>query len=185
MGCIPSSEYEAQRDALVGELRDWRDPESGSAVVRRVWRREEIYAGRSIEHAPDLVLELEEEDGYSLCTMPSRGRPGPSLRRLPARELGGKRFSMSGSHRPDGMFILAGPRVAAGNEAAAIADMAPTILSLCGLAVPIEMEGRSLVPPNAGRERPAVGLDAAAEQFYSPGDEAILEERLRALGYLG
>src|SRR6185295_15919166 len=120
------------------------------------------------------------------CTMPSRGQAGPDTRRLEPRELvGGKRFSMSGSHRSDGMFVLAANGVEAGKGDADIADMAPTMLAACGLAVPSSMEGRSLLPP-PGTARPLPELETAVdEEFYPASDEQVLEERLRALGYLG
>lgn len=185
-GVVSEAEYDGVCARLKDELLAWRDPQSGDAVVRRVWHRRDVYDGPWVEHAPDLLLELSEPQGFSYCTMGSRGENGPEIRRLEAHELiGGKRFSMSGSHRSDGMYILAGRDVAAGEADAQMVDMAPTILGVCGLPVPASMEGRALLPGfDLGGH--GNGLDAAAdEKFYSEADEEILEERLRALGYLG
>lgn len=186
LGQVEEGDYDRVCEELRRQLLEWRDPESGGAVVRQVWRRDEIYRGPWVEHAPDLILDLAEVDGFSYCTMSSGGRPGPEVRRLEGRELqGGKRFSMSGSHRADGMYLLAADEVAAGEAEASIADMAPTVLSLCGLPVPAEMEGRSLVAADAALPAAAAPEEGAAEEFYSAADERVLEERLRALGYLG
>ena len=185
LGLVADADYERVCAEVTAALLAWRDPETGAAVLRRVWQRRELYDGPWVEHAPDLVLELAEEDGFSLCCLPSRGQPGPEIRRLERRELvGGKRFSMSGSHRPDGLYILAADGVEAGDEDADMIDMAPTMLSLCGLSVPASMEGRSLA--RLGGLAPLTeGLPTGGEEFYSAGDEEVLEERLRALGYLG
>jgi predicted AlkP superfamily phosphohydrolase/phosphomutase len=186
LGQVADGVYEAACAELKEQLLAWRDPDGGGAVVRRVWHRSEVYQGPWVEHAPDLLLELEEDDGFSRCSMSSRGQDGPELRRLEPHELvGGKRYSMSGSHRSDGMFIFAADGVAAGESEADIADMAPTVLSLCGVLVPEAMEGRSLVPSSAAAP-PLVDVGSAVdEEFYSAADERVLEERLRALGYLG
>lgn len=186
LGQVEEGDYEATCAALRAALLEWRDPDSGAAVVRHVWHRRELYQGPWVEHAPDLIVDLAEEDGFSYCTMSSGGQAGPEVRRLEGRELlGGKRFSMSGSHRSDGMFLLDAQGVSRGEGEAAIADMAPTILGLCGVPAPLAMEGTSLVAvPEIGGEGlgPTPG---AAEEFYTADDERVLQERLRALGYLG
>lgn len=184
LGQVTDRDYDALCAEIRAALLAWRDEETGSAIVRRVWHRSEVYDGPWVEHAPDLILDLAEPDGLSYCTMSSQGQPGPDQRILTARELvGGKRFSMSGSHRSDGLFLLAADGVSPGRHEAHIADMAPTILGLCGVAVPAPMEGVSLVSSEIGA-LDAVG-GGGTEQFYSDGDEEILENRLRALGYLG
>jgi predicted AlkP superfamily phosphohydrolase/phosphomutase len=183
-GRVADAEYEGVCAQIKEQLLAWRDDETGAPVVRSVRHRREVYRGPWVDQAPDLLLELAEEDGYNYCSMPSRGASGPSLRRLTAAELvGGKRFSMGGSHRSDGMYILAADACVRGRAEAEMVDMAPTILALCDVPVPEFMEGRALVPTSSGD---TLALrEVANEEFYSDGDERVLEERLRALGYLG
>ncbi len=52
----------------------------------------------------------------------------------------------SGTHRLDGMFILKGPGIKAGQvlEGAKIMDLAPTMLYAAGMAVPEDMDGSVL-----------------------------------------
>lgn len=186
-GVVSDADYDRSRTEVAEALQQWRDPETGSRVVRAVWRREHLYDGPWVDRAPDLVLELAEDCGYAYTCLPSRGGRGPALRRLaPAQLVGGKRFGMSGSHRADGLFILSG---AAWGEARSVAearmiDMAPTILSLCGVPVPAWMEGTTLTP---GAGRVPLGADHAAgslEAGYTAAEEHLIEDRLRALGYL-
>src|SRR5439155_13396982 len=135
-GIVPPETYEAARARVVAALTDWHD-EGGRPVVERVWRREELYHGPFVEHAPDLLLELAPVDGYSPSCLRSAG-PGPALRRLSVAEHGGgKGRGMNGAHRRDGLFVLAGDGVRrAALPTADIVDVLPTLLALAGLPVP-------------------------------------------------
>ncbi len=186
LGQVADADYDAVCAALMSDLLEWRDDTSGERLVRRVWRRADLYHGPCVEGAPDLVLELEEPQGYSYSVLPSGGTAGPAVRRMGVEELvGGKRFGMSGSHRPNGMYLLAGAGAGAGEaRSAGILDMAPTILSLCGMVPPEWMEGSSVLQPAERRAwLPEVPWEGP-EQVYGAGDEVVLEERLRALGYI-
>jgi predicted AlkP superfamily phosphohydrolase/phosphomutase len=179
------AEYDTAVRDLTAELLAWRNPATGAAIVARVHRRDDIYAGPCTSDAPDLVLELALDGGYSypcLPTLPSQRR---SVRRLSrAEHVAGKGGGMNGSHRPEGLWVLAGPAVAAcGAREAAIVDVAPSVLHLAGLPVPAWMDGRLL--PGVGG---AIVVDerAPAEPETTDGDEheAELRRRLHALGYL-
>jgi arylsulfatase A-like enzyme len=74
-------------------------------------------------------------------------------------------------------------------EGARILDLAPTILHMMGLPVPDDMDGRvlteALSTSHPVEHRPASpeGGDAAAG--LSAEETTEVEDRLRALGYLG
>jgi len=185
-GIVPVAEYRDIVTTLCERLLAWRDPVNGGRVVRRVWPRDELYQGPCVAAAPDLVLELETPGGYSYVGVPSYGTPGPAIQSLDPASLGGKLAGMTGSHRPDGLFALCGEGIVAGRfDGAHIMDLAPTILTLCDVAVPQGWDGRTL---------PVVGAAAAAdgEAPWSQGDEhdydaaqsAVLQRRLEQLGYL-
>ena len=126
--------------------------------------------------------------GYSYVCLPSRGRRGEPLIRLCGVELdGGKLTGMSGSHRADGLFAIAGEGVRAGRTPGVrIADMAPTILSLCEVPVPAGWDGRAPAGiPRALRASTSPRWEGATETAYDPQDEAEIAERLEQLGYLG
>jgi len=186
-GTVAAADYDATAARVAGALADWRDAD-GRAVVRRVWRRDELYRGPWVHRAPDLILELEPVDGYTPCCLRSAG-PGPALRRLaPSEHGGGKGAGMNGSHRRDGVVVLAGAGVRTGGQLppADVVDVLPTLLALAALPVPDGLDGRPLVaalaaPPLFGTDDvagppPPVPFDAA--------DEADVRRRLAALGYL-
>jgi hypothetical protein len=95
----------------------------------------------------------------------------------------------TGSHRMDGVYLASGPAFAArpAGEPASILDVAPTVLSLFGLAAPPDRSGRVLDvaagPPPALRPASMAGAPAAADTG-SADDEADVRERLRGLGYI-
>jgi predicted AlkP superfamily phosphohydrolase/phosphomutase len=186
-GTVPVAEYQAMRAELIEALEAWRDPVHGTRVVRRVWPREALYQGPCVSAAPDLILELETPGGYSYVGLPSYGRDGNAVEVLDAAGLGGKLAGMSGSHRPDGLFVLCGDGIAAGTLAGAhIMDLAPTILALTGVAVPQGWDGRVL-PVLADRAVSGSQPDSAwstDERDYDADESAELQRRLEQLGYL-
>jgi predicted AlkP superfamily phosphohydrolase/phosphomutase len=112
---------------------------------------------------------------YSHSVLRSRG--GPAFRRIAPQEyLGGKERGMNGNHRPVGTLILSEKTSA---TEASLQDIAPTVLATLGVAGP-PMDGRPLLGELAEAQLPE---GAGVEQPYSPEEERILEERLRALGY--
>jgi predicted AlkP superfamily phosphohydrolase/phosphomutase len=187
-GRVAPQNYDRVCADLRARLLAWQDPIHRAPVVRHVWRRDEIYDGPYVDNAPDLILDLATPGGYSYVCLPSAGRSGEPLRRLDEKELsGGKLRGMSGSHRPDGLFILKGDGVMPGElRGCWIGDMAPTILSLCGLTPPAGWDGRVL--PSLGGAAPmhaaAEERTSTSERPYGAGEEACLKERLAQLGYL-
>ncbi len=74
-------------------------------------------------------------------------------------------------------------------EGIRILDLAPTILHLMGLPVPDDMDGRVLneilATSRPIERRSASPTGEAADAGLSAEEMAEVEERLRALGYLG
>jgi predicted AlkP superfamily phosphohydrolase/phosphomutase len=170
-------------EAALGALRD---PDDGSPVVRRVWRRDELYSGDYVADAPDLVLELNEPAGYSYGCLPSRG-PGVAMEwASDAQCRGGKLAGMSGSHRRDGLFALAGESVVHGTSVAHIADATPTILALCDVPIPPDLDGRVLpgLGVRASNDARPIAGSYGAEIPYTASEAYLIEQRLRAMGYL-
>jgi arylsulfatase A-like enzyme len=105
----------------------------------------------------------------------------------------GSAHSYVGSHRHEGIVVLAGPSAAQGVKISArIEDVAPTLLYLLGEPVPTELEGRvlleAIVPDLLDRRPPEYAEDGAAgateAQHYRAEESAEVEERLRGLGYI-
>jgi predicted AlkP superfamily phosphohydrolase/phosphomutase len=200
------------RDRAIQELSalllGWE--EDGKPVVARVYTREEAHAEDPA--APDLLLELALEDGYSRTLLPSaRVASGTTSRRLTPAELdGGKGLGMNGSHRSHGVLMLQGPNVERTGHVShlrddtlpGMEDVAPTLMALLGEAPTVQMEGRvlpllrgsdswggaGLPPRNAPPSRSAKSTRAAEPGSAAPSgasaDEDALRKRLERLGYL-
>ncbi len=186
-GIVPA---EARRDVVLqirAALLGTRDPWSGQRVFEDIIPREELYEGPYLGRAPDLLVDLRLDDGYTYNLMPSGG-PGSSFRRLKQVEyLGKKGRSLPGSHRDHGFMALAGPSVAqVGRIDAHIADLSATLLHRLGLSVPMSFAGRVLW--EALRETDGRGIrsipEASVVRRRSHRNEGIVESRLRALGYI-
>jgi predicted AlkP superfamily phosphohydrolase/phosphomutase len=179
------AEYEAAVARLSAELLAWRHPGTGLPIVARVHRRDDVYDGPMTAEAPDLVLELALEGGYSFPCLPTTPSETRSIRRLGVHEhVAGKGGGMNGSHRPEGLWVLAGRGIAATSPTeAAIVDVAPSVLHLAGLAVPSWMDGR-LLPGIAGPAVIAEDVPALPSLTLGEDHEAELRQRLHALGYL-
>ena len=191
-GTVDVADYERVREEVCSATLALRDPEHGRPVVRRAWRREEIYHGPWVQYAPDIVLDLALDGRYSYNCLPS-GR-APTNRATGVLDdtacAGGKLAGMNGSHRREGVFLLSTNAGKTGGggflPGVRIADMAPTILDLCGVEAPADFDGKTingvaqttqdLAMPAAQRQR--------GEEFYGEAEEGEIAARLGALGYL-
>ena len=180
-------------------LLDTRDPWSGEPVFREVVPREALFEGPYLDRAPDLLLDLHLDDGYSYNVMPSSPPPRQSRSTRPQRtrspfrkladheKLGKKGRSLPGSHRSHGFMALAGPSVQpVGQLDAHIADLTATLLSRLGLSVPPSFKGRvlweTLSDDRGASAQPLPEASSVASRHTQ--NEGLVESRLRALGYI-
>jgi predicted AlkP superfamily phosphohydrolase/phosphomutase len=177
---VKPTEYLAFRGWLAAALLDVKDQETGEPVVARVSTRDELFRGASLDVAPDLTLELEDGGLISILSSPEivRRRPVPT-----------------GTHRPDGIFVAAGPEIRHGVrlDPLSILDVAPLMLHELGLPIPETLEGRLVTealdaeavskrPPRWESETSSV---ASVEDLALDAEaEGEILERLRALGYV-
>jgi predicted AlkP superfamily phosphohydrolase/phosphomutase len=188
-GTVDPADYERVRDAVCAAAGELRDPEHGRPMVRRAWRREELYSGPWTADAPDVVLEFTLDRGYSHLCLPSAGAPGPQPTRvLDVSECaGGKLAGLNGSHRSNGVFLAGqaggGQRRVQG---AHIVDMAPTILARCGIEPPVDFDGQIIeaVMGSAQRQTICVRQVEEREKCYTDAETDEIASRLSQLGYL-
>lgn len=188
LGCVArGADYERVREAIMAGLMDLRDPDTGEAVIEQVFPREEVYQGPYLDQAPDILFLPRnlEYFGFGEYEFGSNRVIEPVVR------------GISGTHRMNGVLLLAGRPIRAGQkiQGAQIVDLAPTILHLLGLPVCSEMDGRVLTEALTAPVRPAslpvavsdpdwAGTPSDGDDFTADDEEAVLE-RLRNLGYVG
>ena len=150
-------------------------------MVARALRREDLYSGPFVARAPDIAIEMALEKGYGLSLVASRwdDETSTSVSKLGDSELaGGRGLGMNGTHRADGILIgVAAAQPASGEQTPSqprlrLVDLAPTLLDAMGI-------------PWEATEGKADGKSIPLRPYrYSDEEEAVVAERLRALGYL-
>lgn len=182
-GAVSPAEYEALREEIARAALALRDPADGAQVVQQVYRREEIFHGRSTGRLPDLVLHTDRARYVSFghADFGSNQIIEPS-------------FGQTGHHHMVGIVGLAGPDVRPGLalEESSILDLAPTILHYLGLPVPDYMDGRVLVEAfsdefNAANPVTVLPWDSQKETdagAYAEEEEEAIMAKLRDMGYV-
>lgn len=176
----PGAEYESVRQRVIKALQDLRHPETGQPLVDKIVPGDQVAKGPYAHRGPDLHVVM---DGYRTIAFPLFATDSRTV----TRQIRGD----SGCHRMHGILIARGPEIQAGKhvDGARIMDLAPTILHLMGLPVLDDMDGRvlteALTTSRPVERRSAGPADEEAETELSVEETAEVEDRLRALGYLG
>lgn len=182
-GGIDAGQYESFRRRLIDELLAYRDPQSGQQIVTRVLKKEDAFPGEHNERCPDLTLQLFD---YGFI---STGNKQPALWTRP---------DVAGTHNPEGIFLAGGPGIAAGRTLPqqSITDVAATLLHSLGLPIPSDLESRVIEdafdatflraqPVTTGASTSAAEANGRTEPVeIDHEEEAVIMERLRALGYV-
>jgi predicted AlkP superfamily phosphohydrolase/phosphomutase len=136
----PGVEYDELLKIVTKALSKLENPDSGAPVVNSVARPQQLYTGPAVEFAPDLIVDWT--DGAYMTTEASRANSDVFVKRWRR----GMSWPTTGSHRYDGVLIVAGPGIAAGAQigTASQFDLLPTWLKLLDQPVPGELKGRVL-----------------------------------------
>ncbi|HEX5656430.1 MAG TPA: alkaline phosphatase family protein [Polyangiales bacterium] len=183
-GAFDPKERARIKRRVIDALERLKDPLNDKPVVAKVYEREALFRGPFVERAPDLLLELRLDRGYSYNLMPSGGTLGAVMERLaPADYLGKKGRSLPGSHRPRGLFVAAGPELRVrGQRELDIGQASALVLARLGIAPPANARGT--VPEGWIAEPFERTLPEAPAPASARGERGALERRLRALGYI-
>jgi predicted AlkP superfamily phosphohydrolase/phosphomutase len=153
-GTVKPPDYERVRDEVAQALLEFTDSDTGNRPIGRVLRKEEALSGPYLDRAPDLLLQAAPL--YSLAH---------------ARRLVEPADWLSGDHRPEGVYAMAGPGIGSGEgHEISLADFAAQIAA--GVGLDSDSEWGRTSPPDE-----VAGV-------YSEDEERLVEERLRGLGYL-
>lgn len=130
-------EYDALLDELSARLLEFRDPETGEAVITEVVRARDAFHGPETVHAPDLIIGYNR--GY-------RSSDDSALGTVTTELLTPNLGKWTGDHCMDHRLV---PGVLVTNRKPMAAeptllDLPVTILSLYGVPVPPVMTGRAL-----------------------------------------
>ena len=191
-GIVEESDYESLIKFITERIGELKDPRTNEPVIKRILRREEIFHGPYADQAADLILDWWEASHFSSSpSFPEQTtEPAVMIReRKPPEDS-----EWGGTHRLHGILIVRGPafRKNVEIEGARLLDMAPTILHLLGQPVPDDMDGHvleelfepSFLAQNPVQRRSGDGSGWQQQVAYSAEESAIVEQRLKDLGYI-
>jgi predicted AlkP superfamily phosphohydrolase/phosphomutase len=120
------------REEIKQKLETLLVPSTGARIVERVYTKEELYHGKYLTEAPDLIID--QAKGVHI----SGGIGQKSVFDSPRR--------WQAENKKLGLFMAYGPNIKRGDKIdnVSIIDLAPTILHLMAVPVPEDMDGRVL-----------------------------------------
>jgi predicted AlkP superfamily phosphohydrolase/phosphomutase len=158
-----TDEYERVREKIINDLTSLTGPD-GRLVTDDVLTREEVYEGRYIDEAPDIVID--QRAGVHIPGTVGADKVFTSPGRWSAEN---KRY---------GLFAATGPAFGSGDIGTlSILDLAPTLLHLHDHSVPENMDG------SVRKDVFAPGSDAATRPVQTGRATGVREEikRVRSI----
>jgi hypothetical protein len=142
--------------------------------------------GPYVERAADIMFTIQDYLYQSSVKFDVQGD----------RILGKSEYDDSGTHRPEGIFVMAGPGIKQGGRImdVGLADITPTLLALADIPVPNNLDGCILEKvlsedlKNRIQRINVLEAGSSADKQYgelAADERSQLEDRLRNLGYLG
>jgi predicted AlkP superfamily phosphohydrolase/phosphomutase len=151
--------------------------------VKKVYKREEVFHGSTVDRMPDLVLHTDRARYVSFghADFGSNKTVEPSI-------------GQTGHHHMVGVLAMKGPGIRPGHalHGASILDLAPTVLHYMGLDVPDNMDGEVLVQAltedfnhmNPVRNAVSSGRRSSDDAIYTRDEEEAVIAKLRDMGYV-
>jgi predicted AlkP superfamily phosphohydrolase/phosphomutase len=181
LGIVPrGNAVHALRREIREGLEQIEHPDLNRRLEVRTYAPEELYWGSRVDSAPDILWSIEDWSWGTIWNIP---------------EAGGWYGELDlAHHRPNGLFMAAGPGIPAGSRinGVRITDLAPTILHWMGVPIPEQMDGRPVREIVSSAQEswgsldaiPATSVPGEDPQSIGTAEEAGVWERLRGLGYL-
>jgi predicted AlkP superfamily phosphohydrolase/phosphomutase len=193
-GIVEPDEYENVLATISDRIAELKDPRTGERIVPRVYRRDELFQGAFANEAPDLILDWWSGKSFSIKPSFAEERDQPYLKIRPRKPV--KEAEWGGTHRLDGILLMKGKQFKQGARIAGarLIDIAPTLLYLLGQKIPADIDGRILLeafePAFADAHPPQYETSDGQTSgkrdagTYSADEAALVEARLKALGYI-
>ena len=199
-------EYEKIRGDIVNRLLNLRCPQTNEPIVAKVLKKEEIYSGTFMDKAPDLLIQWKNDAYVQRPSYTSKN--GKWLQILTNEELEWEETVSrpGGIHRREGIFLALGKHIKQSFQIqdANIVDLFPTVLFAMGIPIPEDVDGRILTgifkedfirhnQTKINRQQETADYmqtqacterSEPNESTYSDSEAALIEERLKGLGYI-
>jgi len=173
-------EYGQVCEVLKQELLAWQDPDTGELIIEQVLKKEDAYSGEYLFEAPDLIVKYHP--GYAAS-------PQAMMLDFDTAAVYAAGKNKAGKARPAyARLIASGPNLVSGqSESAWLVDVMPSVMYLLGQPASGHVDGKvisTLFTPSHRRQHPQERIEDD-ESLLTSEEEGHIEDRLRALGYLG
>lgn len=180
----PHGEYEEVRDSLVRGLQTrLRDSRTGTPVVEKVYRKEELYPAEYLFCAPDLVVVFKP--GYA--PSPASLHMGFDEAACIPADVGSMVNAGAHPSMHTGFLLMSAPSIVPGrvlHQAASLTSALPTLLHALGVQH-VNMEGQALSEFFSLDYLETHPLQSVLQNGeLSEEDEELIINRLRDLGYV-
>ena len=131
----PGFEYENLREQIISELYNLKDPYSFENVIDDAYKKEDIFHGKNLEDAPDIII-VSHKNRYVLD-------PNKRTAKLVIGSANDD-SPVSAQRDRNGILFLNGPGVSqnSNNVDIHITDLMPTILALLGIDYVDNLDGK-------------------------------------------
>ena len=133
------AEYKALQDEIAGKLVELKDPDTGEAVMRAVYRRDDIYKGEYLQYAPDLQAGFN--DGYRVGWQDTLGQIQRTVVENNNRKWSGDHCATAAEI--SGGVLFSNRKIS--TTSPSIMDLSPTILKLLDVPLPTDVDGKPLL----------------------------------------
>lgn len=183
-GIVGEEEYEDLVEEIASKLKDVKDPRTNEKIFDEIKIRDEIYSGKYMEEAPDIVF-FDENFEYTANRMFEFGSN---------KIVGENVIDRSGDHKPFGVFFAHGSNFREDGKIknAEIIDLLPTILYSLKCPIPQSLDGEILknifTKEFKEENEPEFRNFEKAEEEpekYTEKEKDEIKERLKKTGYLG
>ncbi len=178
-------EYNSIKQGVIARLNSLKDPDSGEKLVTQIHFREDIYPGRFMNQAPDMIVQFSYD--YNIEFSPFKR----TLVRKSANPI------RTGDHRREGIFIASGPKLRTGNieRKIYIEDVTSSILYLLGVPIPDSYDGALIKelfdaehlakhPPQFEKTGTQFELESEGSTKKDQDEFEESKQMLKSLGYL-
>lgn len=202
----PGDAYEKVREDIINKLLSLRCPQTNEPIVERVLKKEEMYSGKYTYKASDLLIQWKNDDYIQRPSYTNKNGKWHQFLTHKELEWAETVSRPSGDHRREGIFLALGKHIKQSLQIqdANIVDVFPTVLFTMGIPIPEDTDGRILteifkedfIQHNhvkiSSQQETADYVQAQActerserkERTYSDSEAALIEERLKGLGYI-
>jgi predicted AlkP superfamily phosphohydrolase/phosphomutase len=133
------AEYKALQDEIRAKLVELKDPDTGEAVFRDIYKRDDIYKGEYLQNAPDLQVGFN--DGFRVGWQDTLGGVTRAVVENNNRKWSGDHCATA-TEISGGVFF-SNRKINTGTPH--IMDLSPTVLKLLGAPIPSDLDGKPLL----------------------------------------